>query len=265
MARARGTAGPEISLFPFLSILACLIGALTILIVALSVSEVLQGRKDEAVARAEDYVKLEKEMKEREAAVAEREDELRKTNAAAVELAELVPRLATLKQEQKRLEQLVEKREPTRRELEDLKKKREELEKEKNKVEAGLVEGKKELGELAKQLRKGLPLRILSTSDYFRRVAPVFVEARLEGIVVHSPSQTVKVPRAAIRKAAKFKKTVDYVAAKKDRIIVFLVREDARASFYAAQEFARANGAVTSKVPLQGAGELDLKEFFKAR
>jgi hypothetical protein len=75
----------------------------------------------------------------------------------------------------------------------------------------------------------------------------------------------VKVPRAAIRKDAKFKKTVDYVAAKKDRIIVFLVREDARASFYAAQDFARANGAVTSKVPLQGAGELDLKEFFKAR
>jgi sugar-specific transcriptional regulator TrmB len=265
MARARGTAGPEISLFPFLSILACLIGALTILIVALSVSEVLQGRKDEAVARAEDYVKLEKEMKEREAAVVEQENELRKTNAAAVELADLVPRLATLKQEQKRLEQLVEKREPTRRDLEELKKKREELEKEKNKVEAGLVEGKNKLGELAKQLRKGLPLRILSTSDYFRRVAPVFVEARQEGIVVHSPSQTVKVPRAAIRKDAKFKKTVDYVAAKKDRIIVFLVREDARASFYAAQDFARANGAVTSKVPLQGAGELDLKEFFKAR
>ncbi|MFP6877932.1 MAG: hypothetical protein VCA37_13960 [Roseibacillus sp.] len=265
MARGRASAGPEISLFPFLSILACLIGSLTILIVALSVSEVLQGRKDETVARAEDFVALEKEVRERDEEIAKREEKLRKTNAAAVEMAELEPRVAKVKADLKRLEQVVVKREPLVRDVEETKKKREDLEKEKNKVEAGLVEGKQKMGVLAKQLRKGLPLRILSTSDYFRRVAPVFVEARKEGIVVHSPSQTVKVPRAEIKKHPKFKQTVDYVAAKKDRIIVFLVREDARSSFYAARDHARANGAVTSKVPLQGAGDLDLKEFFKAR
>ena len=89
MARGRTSAGPEISLFPFLSILACLIGSLTILIVALSVSEVLQGRKDEAVARAEDYVALQDEMVEREAEIELKEQELQRTNADAVGLAEL--------------------------------------------------------------------------------------------------------------------------------------------------------------------------------
>ena len=97
MARGRASAGPEISLFPFLSILACLIGSLTILIVALSVSEVLQGRKDETVARAEDFVALEKEVRERDEEIAKREEELRKTNAAAVDMAELEPRVAKVK------------------------------------------------------------------------------------------------------------------------------------------------------------------------
>ena len=164
-----------------------------------------------------------------------------------------------------RLEPVVEKRDPLEREVEDLKKRRKELEDERKKVEADLVEGKKMLGELAKQLSKGLPLRILSTSDYLRRVAPVFVEARQEGVVVHSPSQVVSVPRGEIRTHPKFQQTVEYVAAKEDRVIVFLVREDGRASFYAAQDHARANGAVTSKVPLQGTGDIDLKEFFKRR
>ena len=132
-------------------------------------------------------------------------------------------------------------------------------------MEAGLAAGKKRLGELARQLGKGLPLKILSTSDYFRRRAPVFVEARKEGVVVHSPSRQVSIPRGKIRTDPDYKKTVDYVAAKKERIIIFLVREDARSSFYPAQDFARAHGALTSKVPLQGRGDVDLKDFFKRR
>ncbi len=223
MARRRRSAGPQVSLFPFLSILACLIGALTILIVALSIHEILQGRKDETVARAEDYVALERGVREREERIARRQEELQRTNAALVEMSDLQPRIAKVRQ--------------------DLKK----------------------LGELAKQVGKGLPLRILSTSDYYRRVAPVFVEARAEGIVVHSPTKTVVVPRGEIHTHPRFKQTVDYVAAREDRIIVFLVRDDARAGFYAARDFARANGAVTSKVPLQGAGDIDLKEFFRRR
>ena len=91
MARRGRSAGPEVSLFPFLSILACLIGSLTVLIVALSVSEILQGRKDEGVARAEDYVALGRRLAEREEEIARRQEELRRTDAAVVELAEIRP------------------------------------------------------------------------------------------------------------------------------------------------------------------------------
>ena len=72
-------------------------------------------------------------------------------------------------------------------------------------------------------------------------------------------------PNAAIVSNPKFKQAVEYVAARENRIIVFLVRDDARTSFYQARDYARGNGAVTSKVPLLGGGDLDLKEFFNKR
>ena len=262
MARERASAGPEISLFPFLSILACLIGALTILIVALSVSEILQGRKDESVARAEDYVALQTEITDREAEIARREEELRRTNATVVELAEIQPRIEEMQAELEDLSKDASRLPPLVRQMKKAREERDRIEDERKEVEAELIEGRKRLGELAKQESKGLPLRILSTSDYFRRVTPVFVEARKEGLVIHSPSQRVQVPRAAIGSNPKFKQAVDYVAAKENRIVVFLVRDDARKIFEMARDFARGKGAVTSKVPLLGGGDLDLKEFF---
>ena len=265
MARERASAGPEISLFPFLSILACLIGALTILIVALSASEILQGRKDESVARAEDYVALQTEIADREAEIARKEEELRRTNATVVELAEIQSQIDEMQIELEDLKTDASKLPPLDRLMEEAREERERMEDERKKVEAGLINGRKRLGELAKQESKGLPLRILSTSDYFRRVTPVFVEVRKEGLVIHSPSQRVQVPRAAIGCNPKFKQAVEFVAAKKNGIVVFLVRDDARKIFEVARNFARGKGAVTSKVPLLGGGDLDLKAFFNKR
>ncbi len=265
MARERASAGPEISLFPFLSILACLIGALTILIVALSVSEILQGRKDESVALAEDYVALQTEITDREAEIARRAEELRRTNATVVELAEIQPRIDEIQAQLEDLKTDASKLPPLVRQMEEARKERDRIEDERKKVEAGLIEGRERLGELAKQAGRGLPLRILSTSDYFRRVAPVFVEARKEGVVIHSPSKRVQVPRAAIGSNPEFRQAVEFVAAKKNGIVVFLVRDDARKIFEMARDFARGKGAVTSKVPLLGGGDLDLKEFFNKR
>ena len=128
MARERASAGPEISLFPFLSILACLIGALTILIVALSVSEILQGRKDESVARAEDYVALQTEIADREAEIARREEELRRTNATVVELAEIQPRIKEMQAELEDLRTDASKLPPLVRQMEEARKERDRIE-----------------------------------------------------------------------------------------------------------------------------------------
>ena len=127
MGRGRASAGPEISLFPFLSILACLIGSLTILIVALSVSEVLQGRKNEAVARAEDYVALQDELAEREAEIELKKQELQQTNADAATLAEIKLQMKNVSAEIETLQQEGSELPPLVRQVEEAKVERDKI------------------------------------------------------------------------------------------------------------------------------------------
>jgi len=64
MAKPKADGGMVVSLFPFLSILACLIGALVLMIVVLTLSQTqsVDGRTEEEVARAQRYIQLEKQL-----------------------------------------------------------------------------------------------------------------------------------------------------------------------------------------------------------
>ena len=69
MARRRAApSGGEVSLFPFLSILACLIGALVLMIVVLVMAQVgkSEGRTQEEIKRAQDYIQMKKDIEKRE-------------------------------------------------------------------------------------------------------------------------------------------------------------------------------------------------------
>lgn len=67
MAKRRGNSEGEVSLFPFLSILACLIGALVLMIVVLVIAQMgkAEGRSAEEIKRAQDYIKLKQEIEDR--------------------------------------------------------------------------------------------------------------------------------------------------------------------------------------------------------
>lgn len=99
MAKRRASAGGEVSLFPFLSILACLIGALVLIIVVLCVAQTQQsdGRTKEEMDQAREYQDLlrkEKEQKEIEAILTDR---LAKLEKLKEESAEKQQRLAKLR------------------------------------------------------------------------------------------------------------------------------------------------------------------------
>jgi hypothetical protein len=67
MAKRRTSSEGEVSLFPFLSILACLIGALVLMIVVLVIAQMgkAEGRSPEEIKRAQDYLQMQKELEER--------------------------------------------------------------------------------------------------------------------------------------------------------------------------------------------------------
>ena len=90
----------SISLFPFLSILACVIGVLTLMIAALTLSSI---GSNPAVAQQEDQDRLERETKEDLAAVEELKTQIEKAESSSDDtqkkLAAARARLAVLQQQ----------------------------------------------------------------------------------------------------------------------------------------------------------------------
>ena len=81
MAQARARSDAEISLFPFLSILVCLIGSLVLLIVILTIVQTRMGdgRTPQEIDRAAEALRLKKEITEREKQL----EQLKKESPAA--------------------------------------------------------------------------------------------------------------------------------------------------------------------------------------
>lgn len=99
MAQRRESAGDEVSLFPFLSILACLIGALILMIVVMSITttEKGDGRTKEEVDRAKTYQELLRELDRREKLKKEMEELLKKLQQYVEAKAETETKLARLR------------------------------------------------------------------------------------------------------------------------------------------------------------------------
>ena len=254
MPRRRRSQEITISLFPFLSILACVIGVLTLVIISLSISKIAQGRENEEVARAEEGAAL----KDRIAEMRKEIEKLGKDKSAAMQKVKLETELDTLretvavpqedpdaiKKKLEEIDQTIAQQELARRKIEEQKK---ELENELAKFE-----------ELKKK-----PKVLIQPSGGTSNIRPQFVEARKEGVVIHAVSKSIPVKLAELATNADYKKLVDFVAAGEGagRTIVFLIRQDALGTYHRARDVALAGGAEVSKLPLLGEGPVDLAAF----
>jgi hypothetical protein len=252
----------EVSLFPFLSILACLIGSLTLIITVLSLSQLLTGRDDERVAIAEDYVSIQRQIAEQR----DKAEALKKQLAQRDSLrAQWISQQQIVRDLRDRFSSIPDPfadKAATERRIADAKQQLADTRKAADELAAKIKATDAERAQLEKLAKGSVPLRILPSGDFHRRLRPVFIEARKDGVVIHSPSRKITVPWRDIPKNADFEKVARFVADDPNRSIVFLIRSDARGPYRAAEERARQLGAVTSKVPLVGDGELDLTHFF---
>lgn len=257
----------EISLFPFLSILVCLIGALVILIVALSLMETSRGTDDAAINRAQEHQTMVRKIEELRA----KADALLRDKGMDKQMArlrELQTRADTLEKKlaavpkPKAAADKLEKESRALNEAIEKAKAREES------LKSELKDAEVKLGQLSKAkpaLPTGAPLRILPGGGFARNLSPLFVETCKNELVIHSRTRTVRVPSNKIREDADFATAAKFAADQNDRILVFLIRPDSRTTYLTAQDAARKLGAVTGKVPLDGDGELDLSGFLGQR
>lgn len=261
MARIRSnSAMGAVSLFPFLSILACVIGALTLIISALSLSQVNAGREDADLARAEDYVALDNALQEKREQIAQLEKAAGRDNAQLAELRKLKGDEGRLRAELDALAKSRERRlalaaaaEASKAELDN--------------VTAGgqaialeIAKTEKQLAALEADAKGERRVQILPSRGT-SRIAPSFVEVAKAGLVLHTRSASVEVERGKIGSDANLKKLVDATARAERGTLVLLLRPDGLPTYAAFRNVARAKGWPYAKLPLLTAGPVDLKLF----
>jgi hypothetical protein len=258
MASKRKARKQEVSLFPFLDILACVIGNLILIITTVVLEQVdtkpvaeaahLEEIRDEAAKALADVRTMQQqlaELQKKQDGSDKRIEEARRQIAEAEkrrrELAErikpLPPPDAKLAVEQKRLEE--EKKEA----VDDIKR-----------IEFDIAERKKKL----EQSIVVLPAGAAGGGEQPKKA--VFVEVDADGVIVHEGEQPWRVATAAIGTDAKFKQLLVSINDDEDSIITFMVRPAGIAVYRQADQAVKAAGARAGKVPLPGTGTLDLSK-----
>lgn len=241
----------SVSLFPFLDIMACLIGILVLMITAATLAQIARDEEDtkdeEAVERAE---------------------------ARVTEYREIRDELAIEVEERKEMEELVEQAEITREQLEELQAKVTQLKAVRQRAKeitdpetaTKIDELKRQLAELRtvlanrKEAAAESEIQIMPSGSGYG-LSPTFVECSSNTVVLHDRPDPPKISIGALAKSEAFLKLLDNVKERPKGTVVFLVRPDGARSYSTARTIARRNYVTNGKLAVAGHGKLDLSLF----
>jgi hypothetical protein len=261
MARiAKSPEANAVSLFPFLSILACVIGALTLIISSLSLSQVSEGRQDEDIARAEDYVALQNSLVTKQKKLGDLERQSKANNENLIQFRKLEIEEKSLVAELKGLEQSRDKRLVLAGESDAIQLELDNAVAGRQNMEQQVARSLKQLALLKKS--SGLDARVqILPSRGTSRIAPAFVEIAQGGIVLHTRSRSIEVERGKMGADVNLGKLVAATRRAERGTIVLLLRPDGYPTYSAFRAMARKEGWPYAKLPLLTKGPVDLKLF----
>ena len=254
MSRRRRDEEDGISLFPFLSVLACVIGLFTLLITAFAVVQI----DTDGVAQAEELEHVAAEIVEVDAELADLEA---RSAAAGEKMQELQQLQAELNAVTAQLDQLRAKMPSVEAPI-DLEALRAQI----KALEEEIARLKEQVSALEKQVAdlpappKGAVVEIRPGGTGVD-IEPTFIECRSDSIVLHEANPPKRIPRGEIATNPDYLAALKNVAAGEKRSIIFLLRSDAIDVYYAAADVARQNYARNGKLPVIGQGEIDLSVF----
>lgn len=253
----------DVSLFPFLSIIACVIGVLTMMISTLALAQM--DTKD--VALIDEYESTSRELTEAEAAVAELQkiiDDRIGPDAATLredlsrnekELTELLKELQEVQkqlEEQKKVKVVIPQLDPAQREsVASMQSELEALEEE-------LAQLEKELSEREEASQSKTSILPSGSGVNF---TPHFVECAAGSIVLHTVDPPKLIRAADMVNDKDFIALLEKVANGVNDSIVFLIRSDGLGTYYAARKLCTDREIRNGKLPVIGDGRIDLSHF----
>ena len=255
----------DISLFPFLSIIASVIGVLTMMIATLALAQT----DTPDVAMIEEYEQTQKELSQAEEKVEQLKIEISQTSSDALKLREQKQTLdVTVEELQTLLTELekVEKELAKQKEVEVVIPQVDEADRETAADMANQAESlKEELAQLEKELSsrtssKEANVTVLpqgSGLDF----QPHFVECAADSIVMHNVKPTQRIRINNITKDKSFLELLNLVANGTNDSIVFLVRSDALSTYNRCKKICDEKEIRSGKLPVVGQGRIDLGAF----
>jgi len=267
MARPRSDGDENVvSLFPFLSILACVIGALTLMITAMALGQldpqaVEEAEREvrEAEARQEKFEQVNNQLEQQQQELAELKrliaeaERIRKELAAArEELKRLETKQAEMQSADAEAVQMLARIQELRQAIESMNQQLPDLKKQIEQLKQQIAEREKPPEEAVVEVQPG------GTGV---GLEPTFVECRKEGIVIYEDDQQIRIGRDQVTSDERFIDLLDRIAKNPEATVVFLIRDDARHTYFRARNVARSRYARQGKLPLVGHGKLDLSKF----
>lgn len=260
MARRQRIAIP-VSLFPFLSILACVIGVLTLMITGLAIGQMRnKGENPEEVERAREFLRLKAQAEADEADAAEltrRIDDMqrnrrRETNARQA-LAKIVEQKGQFEANQRTAAELAA-------QLQEQEQQAAQLEADAARRKQELAATRKAIDDQNAKLAAD-PRVTVQPGGTGVDLAPTFVECDARGIVIHEGAEHRAIARAAMSTSLDYIGVLDRAAQRPRGTVIFLVRPAGVANYYLARSIARSRYCRNGKLPVPGDGPLDLSVF----
>ncbi len=255
----------QVSLFPFLSVLACIMGALTLMIGALALGQMDRPVGPASARPTGNSAPLKRELEiiasEMRGLEARKQvaDQIHvQLNLAANELSKLQAQWA----EQKKQNQTnAEQKAQLVRRLAELKTRIAGLE---SNLQPRTAKIQKLAGELARRTAPPPEATIkVRPSGSGRDFDPIFVECRVDGIVLYNEAVPRVVPIAGLRTNAGFREMLEGLSQDPKATVIFLVRSDGISTYFVARDVARSKNCRNGKLPIVGQGEIDLSLFKK--
>lgn len=252
MARARRRAQTSVSLFPFLSVLACVIGALTLLITASAIGQVATDTVD-----LEHYQKLER-------SIAQDRERLAALSALAVELERVDGALLRGRDDKRRMgdawrhaRHQLQASAPLREELRIASVELHRSEAQLEDVEMRLRERETEI-ERARNARAQSPILISPTGSGYG-LDPHFAECRAEGLVLYEgpDRRPSDVSAQQLTTSALVRRFLRRVRGREAATLVFLIRPGGVHVCDDARRMAAEMRIVSGEIPVPADGSLD--------
>ncbi len=269
MPKRRKNSDGGVSLFPFMSILACLIGILTLMIsVSMQVNQMNQeGQTDEEIARATANRDLRKKAEDARKEAAKLEERLVKEKSTIAELAKLEDHTIVLKI---KLDEIQKAKTPEdtdaslQKLVENLKQEIARLKQERPPLEQKLAELMEELKK-RKEPPKLVESVIIRPGGVGTRGARnlFFVECTSTGIILHSDGGVFKpISTATIETSEEYSNLLEKVKRTRDSMVLFLIRKSGNPSYLWAAGIAETKYQLnTGKLPVPNEGNIDLSLF----